>query len=148
MYKFLQERKGLWRVKDNSSISKLLWKVKAPAKCLNLVWRALSKCLPTLSQLQQKQVNVQGWCPVCLNNIETITHALVDCPFAENCWRSLNKDLRGSEGCEFAALLENSFARCDLDQREEMVTLCWALWRARNDTVWNQKTFTVNRVVA
>lgn len=30
----------------------------------------------------------------------------------------------------------------------EAITLCWAIWRARNDLVWNQKYTMVKRVVA
>ncbi|XP_074377686.1 uncharacterized protein LOC141719203 [Apium graveolens] len=33
-------------------------------------------------------------------------------------------------------------------QRAESVTLFWAIWRARNDLVWNQKSSTVNKIVA
>ena len=30
----------------------------------------------------------------------------------------------------------------------EMVTVCWAIWRHRNDVVWNRKFSNVNRVAA
>ncbi|XP_074342100.1 uncharacterized protein LOC141679517 [Apium graveolens] len=36
----------------------------------------------------------------------------------------------------------------DNKQRAEVVVVCWAIWRARNDLVWNQKFSTPNRVVA
>lgn len=30
----------------------------------------------------------------------------------------------------------------------EIIVLCWAIWRARNDLVWNQKSTSISRVVA
>lgn len=36
----------------------------------------------------------------------------------------------------------------NINRRAEIVTLCWAIWRARNEMVWNKKASTVNRVVA
>lgn len=37
---------------------------------------------------------------------------------------------------------------CNNGKRAAMVTTCWAVWKARNDLVWNQKHSLVNRVVA
>ncbi|XP_074357944.1 uncharacterized protein LOC141697454 [Apium graveolens] len=61
---------GVWNIVDNSSIWKLLWRIKAPPKSLNVVWRALSGCLPTMSQLQSKHVPVEHWwlCALLLNS--------------------------------------------------------------------------------
>lgn len=33
-------------------------------------------------------------------------------------------------------------------RQAEAVTLCWSIWRSRNDKVWNKKSSFVNRVVA
>ncbi|XP_074369771.1 uncharacterized protein LOC141711268 [Apium graveolens] len=35
-----------------------------------------------------------------------------------------------------------------VQQRAEYITLCWAIWRARNDLVWNQKFSSINKIVA
>ncbi|KAL8103280.1 hypothetical protein AgCh_027728 [Apium graveolens] len=58
-YNLLQLQAGSWNMSDNSS-----------------VWRALSGCLPTLSQLQIKHVPIYHWCPVCNGEAETILHSL------------------------------------------------------------------------
>ncbi|XP_060972143.1 uncharacterized protein LOC133038110 [Cannabis sativa] len=53
---------------------------------------------------------------------ETIYHALVVCPAAELC---LNR------------------VGIDADQKKFLVALCWSIWNARNDKVWNNKVSSV-----
>ncbi|XP_017245371.1 uncharacterized protein LOC108217030 [Daucus carota subsp. sativus] len=114
--------------------------ITAIEKVLNLVWRALSLCLATLSQLQQKHVHVQGFCRVCANGEESIVHALVTCPFAAQCWKTLRPDIHLDGVTDFTEWLDSA--------TNASITLCWAIWRARNDLVWNLKTTSVYRVVA
>lgn len=147
-YKLLQMQGGNWHTDDNSSVWRELWRIKAPPRALNLVWRAMSNCLPTLTQLQYKHVSVQSWCPVCTEEAETIMHCLVSCQFAKQCWEILNLNVSYDQNTEFKTWIEERFKSGTDKQRAESVTLCWAIWRARNDLVWNQKSSTVNRVVA
>lgn len=48
---------------------------------------------------------------------------LLDYPFAESCWRIIDKNHDGSASREFAGWLERSFARWNKDQRAEAITL-------------------------
>lgn len=147
-YKLLQAQKNEWRLSDEASIWKILWRIKAPPQTLNLVWRALTYCLPTLVQLQQKHVNVGILCPVCSMDIETVEHAIFLCPFAVKCWSVLNNAIKCETGLNVSQWLENTLVSSNKEHRAEVVTLCWAIWRARNEKVWNKKTSTVNRVMA
>lgn len=147
-YKILQIWKGAWGGQFNDSIWRALWKIKAPSKVLNLVWRALAYCLPTLVQLNQKHVPVQTRCQVCAGGIETIYHALVGCHYAVQCWKTFDTDMYIGEESEFHIWFGRVISRRTNDQRAEIVTLCWAIWRARNELVWNKKTSMVNMVVA
>ena len=138
-YKFLQTQKGEWSGQFNDSIWRILWKSKAPPKVLNLVWRALSYCLPTLSQLHQKHVPVQTRCQVCAGGVETIFHALVGCHFAVQCWKTFDTAMYIGEEAEFHTWFERVISRSNNERRAGIVTLCWAIWRARNELVWNKK---------
>lgn len=69
----------------DAEVANKLWQIKAPSKCLNLVWRALSNCLPTLTQLSMKHVLVQVGFPLCNIEVETTMHCLVTCQFAKQC---------------------------------------------------------------
>ena len=136
-YKFLQVQRGEWNIVDNSSTWKLLWRIKAPPKALNVVWRALSGCLPTLSQLQIKHVPFQNWCPNCNGDVETVLHCLVTCPFAQQCWLTLNPTITTFHFTDFTSWLSGKLATGVGNQRVVVIVLCWAIWRARNDLVWN-----------
>lgn len=126
----LQSQKWEWMVNVNDNIWKKLWKIKAPPKTLNLVWRALSKCLLTLSQLQEKQVQIQALCPVCQIENETMIHCLVTCSFARQCWLILLPDLHWDTDVDFKTWLELVLQSENAKRKAEAITLCWAIWRS------------------
>lgn len=92
-YRLLQAQKQLWRQEANDSFWRKIWRIKAPPKVLNLVWRSLSYCLPTKVMLHQKHVPVDRLCPVCMKEEETISHALIGCSFAVQCWQLLSSEV-------------------------------------------------------
>lgn len=94
-------------------------------------------------QFQQKHVPVQSICPVCGNGSETTYHALVGCQFARQCWRTTNVDVPSNEELEFPAWFEKELRTRNGDKGAEIIMLCWAVWRVRNDVVWNKKTSVV-----
>ncbi|WOG95609.1 hypothetical protein DCAR_0414934 [Daucus carota subsp. sativus] len=102
-YQMLQRQKGLWSTADNSNLWKVIWSIKAPPKVLNMVWRALSNSLPTREVLAEKRVPLTLICPFCTGNGESILHVLVQCPFADQCWRK--------RGRGYQPLAEVSFDR-------------------------------------
>ncbi|XP_074346427.1 uncharacterized protein LOC141685211 [Apium graveolens] len=96
----------------------------------------------------ENQSSLEDAQSVCSTDVETIEHAIFLCPFAVQCWVVLNKAIRYVLGLSFSQYLENTLALCNKEQQTEVVTLCWEIWRARNEVVWNKKSSTVNRVVA
>ncbi|XP_074358745.1 uncharacterized protein LOC141698038 [Apium graveolens] len=147
-YKLLQLQRNSEHTVDNGKMWKTLWNIRAPPKVLNLVWRALSDCLPTLTQLQLKRVPVQNICPTCQTQVESIMHCLVSCSYAQQCWSILLPGIQIQEDGCFKSWLSLLFDTIPSSKYGEVVTLCWALWRSRNDLVWNQKTTKINRTVA
>ncbi|XP_074352995.1 uncharacterized protein LOC141692156 [Apium graveolens] len=147
-YKFLQSQKRSWNVNENDRIWQVLWKIKAPPKSLNLVWRALSNCLPTLVQLQMKRVQVQAICPQCQGEPQTTLHALVQCPFASQCWSIMFPSVQVNVSSCFNSWLVTLLSSVNARVQAKIITLCWVIWRARNDRVWNQKSSSANKTVA
>lgn len=136
-YNFLQKQKGDWNVDEDGIIWKILWNIKAPPKVLNLVWRALTGTLPTLSQLRLKNVQVQAMCPNCQLEDESIVHILVYCQYARQCWSVLLPELQFVECSSFYSWLSFIFDTVEQGKFVDIVSLCWSLWRTRNDLVWN-----------
>lgn len=132
-YRLLQAQKTRWTVEDNGSWWRKIWQVKAPPKVLNLIWRALSYCLPTMVMLAQKYVPVLTVCPVCNVAEETIIHARVTCPFANQCWQRVIPDVQQEFGRGFEGWLEKVMNSINKDRRAGVFTVCWAIWKARNE---------------
>lgn len=123
-------------------------RVKAPPKGLNFFWRALSQCLPTMTMLWNKFIPVVDICPVCTRNNETIIHAFVECQFSRQCWRTEFSEVMIEVTGDFQQWLGQNFSIVNNDCRAKIATMCWAIWKARNGLVWNQKQVQLNDVIA
>ncbi|XP_074374335.1 uncharacterized protein LOC141714732 [Apium graveolens] len=147
-YKLLQEQKGAWPAAGNSVFWKKIWNIKAPPKALNSVWRAISYCLLTKTVLQTKHVALDNICPVCNEEPETIFHSLVQCKSAALCWQVYNARIITNVTMEFPEWLESNLLAQLAHTNAKIITLCWSIWRARNDLVWRNKRWSPMKIVA
>lgn len=147
-YKLMQSQKEDWNASAPVNLWKTLWKIKAPPPVLNLIWRACTSCLPTLVQLQSKHVDISTICPVCKDGIESIFHALVQCKIASACWKIFDPGINTEDNMEFPVWLETNMQGQSIKNKAKIITLCWSIWRARNDLVWKGKRGPVMRIVA
>ncbi|XP_060972201.1 uncharacterized protein LOC133038159 [Cannabis sativa] len=123
------------------------WNLKVPPKVKNFLWQASTSCLPTKTQLQTKHVAVNALCPFCNVENETISHILVTCSFSKACWTELEPAITTVVVDTFPSWLNLIFENWSGRSRQLVVMLCWALWKCRNDLVWNQKSAEVKDVV-
>lgn len=118
-----------------------------PAKIKNFMWRAFSDCLPTLTKLREKRVELDVLCPSCRLEPECVNHCLVFCLFAKSCWERIIPGVDCSSGNSFKiwyeSVLTNKREKADL-----VAAVCWGIWKARNRTVWNNKLMRAESVVA
>ncbi|KAM6550485.1 hypothetical protein CsatB_000293 [Cannabis sativa] len=124
-----------------------MWDLKVPPKTKDLVWRAASNCLATKANLCIKKVLVDNTCPMCGVYAETEMHLLVSCPFAWACWEFSGLSTVGRESPSLLQWLEVSANRVDKEVLGKIVVLCWAIWSARNDLIWQQRVRSVRDVV-
>jgi len=47
---------------------------------------SMHECPPNETELEQKRVNVSPMCPICDQEMETTTHALIQCELAKQVW--------------------------------------------------------------
>uniref|UniRef100_A0A803NNW2 Reverse transcriptase zinc-binding domain-containing protein n=1 Tax=Cannabis sativa TaxID=3483 RepID=A0A803NNW2_CANSA len=78
---------------------------------------------------------------------ETEVHLLVSCQFAWSCWEFSGLATASREPLTLLSWLEESANRVDNEALCKIVMLCWALWSARNDLIWQQHVRTVRDVV-
>ena len=115
---------------------------------MNLIWRAVTDCFLTKTQLRSKHVQIDNKCPVCDNGVESIFHALVGCDVAARCWNIFGPTIDTQVGLNFRPWLEKSIVGQPSEKKAKVITLCWSIWRARNDLVWNNKRWSALRTVA
>ncbi|KAM6600830.1 hypothetical protein CsatA_020439 [Cannabis sativa] len=128
---------------------KRLWALKVPPKAKDLVWRAASNCLATKKNLCLKKVLTDSSCPLCGVFTESEWHVLVSCNFAWSCFCFAG--LAAVERDSFSSLLvwlEATANRVSSEDLSKVVMLCWAIWAARNDLVWQQRARSVSAVVS
>ncbi|XP_062099843.1 uncharacterized protein LOC133805695 [Humulus lupulus] len=142
-YKLIQETNGRWAVSDSLGFWRKLWNLKIPPKDKNILWRATVGCLPTSMQLHSRHVDVPLLCFVCNSRMESILHALVTCNFARGCWARAKVGVLAGPFTEFGDWLEEVFSKGNFEITAEARVLCWEMWKARNNLVWNQKRSSV-----
>uniref|UniRef100_A0A803PKR6 Reverse transcriptase domain-containing protein n=1 Tax=Cannabis sativa TaxID=3483 RepID=A0A803PKR6_CANSA len=142
-YSTLQKLKGRWFEDEASQFWRKFWSLKLPPKVANLVWRAGTNCLPTLTQLRVKRVDVSSICPVCGEHEETILHCLVTCNIIKQCWDRVGIGTQTRLGGTFFYWCIKVFRVSCNDLKCLLAVTCWAICEARNDLVWNRKEHTV-----
>lgn len=146
-YKLIQVQKGRWVAGNQAGLWNKFWRIKVPSKVANVCWRAITGCLPTMTQLYARYVPVQPTCPVCKFGDETIVHALVSCSFAASCWQRVVGPSALVNMASFKEWFEHILSTVSSERWAEVVMLCWAVWNARNELVWQQKGSRVDKVV-
>ena len=59
-----------------------LWHLTLPAKFKIFAWRACVNGLPTMEAINYRGISQSKTCPVCRNEVESLDHALLHCPFS------------------------------------------------------------------
>lgn len=100
-------------------------------------------CIPTRVQLRQRYVDVSVCCPLCNVDPESTYHVFVSCPISSACWFAFGDMVNGVTFGSFKSWLIACFDKLDNEQRCRVSMLCWAIWKACNDLIWNRKPFSV-----
>lgn len=95
----------------------------------------MTNCLPTMCNLQTKS----AICPLCGIQRETSFHCLIQCLFAKNCWNIVWPDLSFDSFINIYTWVEYVLEH-QRDRANLISTVCWGIWKARNEAVWNDKT--------
>lgn len=146
-YNLLQRDHGRWDGSVDSALWKDLWKLQVPMKVRVFLWRALNSCLPTKCRLQSRMVQTYNVCPLCGSDSETADHCLIQCLFVKSCWNIV------CPGVTFDSSMNLiSWFRLVMNQMKEKLSkismVCWSIWKARNDVVWNNKSVRAGNVVS
>jgi hypothetical protein len=120
---------------------KAIWKINAPNKMKIHLWRFVHDCLPSGVQLRHRHVPASDACIFC-GREESITHAILLCPHAQEVWRLIKKSFSiRLNRREFSTPKEWLFKFLSISTDLEATVLAVTfghIWEARNDVRNNQ----------
>ena len=111
-----------------------IWKLNIPLKVLNFIWRACSNCLPTRNNLWRRKVRIKATCDIYWQDLETTSHVLWTCPFAQNVWALMRGRVQkcSNEVDDFFLLFKKMQAALEADDLDRWAITAWSIWNARN----------------
>jgi hypothetical protein len=123
-------------------LRKYLWKLKIPLKIKIFMWFLSNKVLLTKDNLAKRKWKGCQKCCFC-DSLETVNHLFIECPFAKIVWRMMYL----AYNIPPPANITNMFGRWLNGVRKEdkqkirigVSALCWAIWRTRNDFIFNNQ---------
>jgi len=62
------------------------WRTKAPPKCRFFTWLMLQNRIWTAACLQLRGWPNEYFCPLCIRNLETVSHLFQECCFSKMIW--------------------------------------------------------------
>jgi len=120
---------------------KMIWKLKIPLKIKTFLWFLQRGILLTKDNLAKKNWTGSQKCCGCNSN-ETIQHLFLDCPYARLVWRIIffatgltpPRSIRHM----FNSWLSNQSKKIRRVIWVGVAAVCWAIWRCRNDLIFNK----------
>ena len=86
-------------------------------------------------------------CPICSEADETILHALLSCSFATSVWNRSRISMAGNTWDSLSAWWRQMILWYDNTILEEVASIAWGIWQARNKVVWKSKGSSAAAVV-
>ncbi|CAN1844657.1 Putative ribonuclease H protein At1g65750 [Linum perenne] len=121
-----------------------LWQVEVPPKIKHHVWRLARRVLPTRMAIRRRGMDVESSWGCCGSEEEDLEHLFFGCVVAERCWTEagvghLLDTVQQADGDSTAWL----FRLIDTARKEHLqrvFVVLWAIWKERNDRVWNRQS--------
>lgn len=130
---------GLQEDNTDSKFWAWLWKdTQIIPKLKVFVWRAIHGALPVKEVLAVRIHHIDPTCQICGRGPETIMHALFKCDFARAMWLVSDLGL-GTDDLpdSFKEFISTIWQSLSADQFGNFVCLLWAVWRSRNEVIFN-----------
>lgn len=118
------------------------WQLLIPHKMKIFIWRFCRNNVPVHKRLRSKGANVPITCPLCVKDIEHMTHIFFDYDFATDCWRHMNLvyDMREVE--VVSEWLLDKLEKAPVEESSRICTVSWGIWYWLNKKVWEDRVST------
>jgi hypothetical protein len=123
-------------------LRKNLWKLKIPLKIKIFMWFLNNKVLLTKDNLAKRNWNGCQKCCFC-NELETIHHLFLACPFAKIVWRMVYLTFNLPPPANITNMFGNwlnGVKKLDKARiRIGISAICWPIWTSRNDIIFDKQ---------
>ncbi|KAJ0482795.1 putative reverse transcriptase zinc-binding domain-containing protein [Helianthus annuus] len=133
----------------------LEWNNWVPLKVNIMAWKSEIGRLPTLMALRSKDVHVGSVvCKLCGSEEESSEHLFTSCFFASHVWQAVAAWCKVSPIYAFSIkdlLMAHKEQRMDRRLKKVfngvLMTVCWGIWKARNEAVFFGATVNVAKTI-
>lgn len=94
------------------------------------LWRAAKNLLPTVENLWKRKVVQEPVCHICMKDLKTISHALVDCKFARR-HTHLAVKVQNDVRQDMLSMLQCLIKMLTTKEIELVTFVWWMVWNAR-----------------
>ncbi|KAL0433395.1 UNVERIFIED_CONTAM: hypothetical protein Slati_2673800 [Sesamum latifolium] len=111
-------------------------------------WRCVQNSLPTAENLKRKEIPSEG-CVGCSEDREDTLHLLFNCSFARLVWAisGLPWGVVGSAGPGVESWFKWVHSKLEKDDWGLFLSICWALWWARNQRIFEGRRVEASSVI-
>ncbi|XP_071740498.1 uncharacterized protein [Rutidosis leptorrhynchoides] len=118
-----------------------------PQKVFIFIWRVFQLKIPVRSELDKKGIDLHTiLCPLCDHQIETIDHALINCPNVSSIWAQLldwwNQNNTTISDINGAIISDQGFSHNSVGSflwQATKLIACYIIWKHRNLKVFSNK---------
>uniref|UniRef100_A0A2N9H4H5 Reverse transcriptase zinc-binding domain-containing protein n=1 Tax=Fagus sylvatica TaxID=28930 RepID=A0A2N9H4H5_FAGSY len=154
---YLQLKHGVEdKIGDNSNVDrdmkfwKFLWSLSLPLKIKAFLWRTCIGIHPTNGFLWHRHTRIDGVCPCCPQDVESVVHALWTCIVANDVWLQLKLPVQKwdrSLHC-FFDLMVYSHNHVGIEDLKFFCCIAYFIWGQRNSWVHEGKVLNPVAVVS
>ena len=131
-----------------------IWKALTLPRIKSFLWQCAHNSIVVKECLKRRGVVEDGNCPICNREVETILHALRDCPHVQLVWRQIAVQMsnHGFWNSNLTNLLNlngrlNTIQPTGKPPSKILFPFAiWGIWKYRNDFVFNKKMQNPNLV--
>ncbi|XP_073041771.1 uncharacterized protein [Primulina eburnea] len=104
-----------------------------PRRFVFFGWRVFHNIIPAEQNLRRHHVPISGWCPLCMNQEDSTSHAIISCPMVRGFWKGnpVWTNLKRT-GCsaiqDICFWVMNHLSKADC---EEFMCQAWLIWGVR-----------------
>ncbi|CAN1166504.1 Putative ribonuclease H protein At1g65750, partial [Linum perenne] len=123
-----------------------VWKAAVPTKISGFVWLAFLRRVSTLDNLQRRGFIGPNFCVMCRADLESVSHLLLSCPFADFVWATFSSKLAiwgpfPNDTQEFIHSWQarNFSRRWRAFLELSLHAIFWAIWLERNARIFRDR---------